>query len=237
MVSHARVVHRKDNHNNRSVAINQHGNLIQRVDDDHNDDNHRRHRQYLYEETTTQDPYVHDNEQEYHEKNTTTTTTTNSSRSSSNDQEELPYGVGRVPLWWMECTPHNLLDVEQVEQRRRVEAQVAFFYMQLAAADDAGWLLEDQQQQQQQQAFSARGGPDRPSFWDETVWIRWMSQNGMGLDPALFGVDESDPEYDAYLLGEKLPPALWIPYRNYSVVAISSTGSTEERRRSSNPRG
>ena len=29
------------------------------------------------------------------------------------DTEELPVGVGRVPKWWMEITPHYVLDREE----------------------------------------------------------------------------------------------------------------------------
>ena len=132
--------------------------------------------------------------------------------------EILPLGVGRVPKWWMEITPHYVLDEDDEEQRRLQEDQMAFYYMQLAAADDAGVL-----------------GPDgRPKTWCRlegngwtpvTPWNgRAAKEGGDGgatnlgpggrnfkpghpvIDPKLFGILETDPDYKAYLTGAKLPP-------------------------------
>jgi hypothetical protein len=57
--------------------------------------------------------------------------------------EQLPVGVGRVPRWWMEITPHYILDEEEAEARRLAEDQMDYYYMQLAAADEAGLLNPD----------------------------------------------------------------------------------------------
>ena len=50
--------------------------------------------------------------------------------------EVLPRGAARIPSWWMEITPHDVLDMEQDEQRRDREYQDAVMYAKLAAQDD-----------------------------------------------------------------------------------------------------
>lgn len=127
---------------------------------------------------------------------------------SSSVTELLPNGVGRVPAWWMECTPHYTLDVDDEEARQIAEDQVAFFYMMLAAADDAGIIGTD---------GKLKTGPDgKPLAW-EGLGPNWNSngaqfggrtfKSGQAvIDPSLFGIKESDPNYNAYLTGAKLPP-------------------------------
>ena len=52
------------------------------------------------------------------------------------EEESLPKGVGRVPQWWMEITPHNTLDLDEDERRRRIEYEEAVMYAKYAAEDD-----------------------------------------------------------------------------------------------------
>lgn len=132
--------------------------------------------------------------------------------------EVLPPGVGRVPKWWIEITPHYMLDEEDEEARRLAEDQMAFYYMQLAAADDAGIIMPD---------GTPKLGLDlKPMVWTPiTPWNGRTAKEGeaggsggMGpggrnfkpghpvVDPKLFGILESDPDYQAYLTGVKLPP-------------------------------
>jgi hypothetical protein len=131
--------------------------------------------------------------------------------------EVLPIGVGRVPKWWMECTPHYVLDLEEDEARRRAEEQMALYYAQMAAADDAGLLGPD---------GKPILGPDgKPLAWSGSGWAGRGSgsssegangSDGPGgrnfnikdfkIDPKMFGIEESDPDYKAYLTGAKLPP-------------------------------
>ena len=129
---------------------------------------------------------------------------------------ELPIGVGQVPQWWMDITPHYTLDEEDAEARRAAEDQMAFYYMQLAAADDAGLLDSD---------GNPRSDANFSSWSPHTPWAGRSNTGGGGgsaassnfggrnfqagqavVDPKLFGITESDPEYRAYLTGAKLPP-------------------------------
>ena len=129
-----------------------------------------------------------------------------------------PIAVGRIPGWWMDCTPHYVLDVEEAERKRRFDATLAFYYSQLAAADDAGILGPD---------GKPILGPDgRPLEWKGSPWAgrggggefgpvgpgapggrNFKIQKDVKIDPTLFGIQKSDPDYRAYLTGAKLPPA------------------------------
>jgi hypothetical protein len=57
---------------------------------------------------------------------------------SSNPDEDapLPRGVARIPLWWMEITPHNILDLEREEFKRQLEYEESMMYAELARKDD-----------------------------------------------------------------------------------------------------
>ena len=111
--------------------------------------------------------------------------------------EVLPLGVGRVPQWWMECTPHYILDLEEDEARRRLEDQMAVYYQQMAAADDAGLIGPDGQ---------PKLGPDGKPLWSSTGWGGRGPGGEFRIDPKVFGISESDPDYQSYLTGAKLPP-------------------------------
>ena len=140
--------------------------------------------------------------------------------------EVLPPGVGRIPLWWMEITPHYVLDLEEEEYRRRAEEQMACYFAHMAAADDAGML-------------DAHGnpllGPDGQPLTSSSAWGKngWAgrSSNGGGGAPGspggplgrnfvpgqvtpetlqLLGIDaNNDPDYRSYLTGAKYPPGYW----------------------------
>lgn len=139
-------------------------------------------------------------------------------QTNAQPDEVLPLGVGRVPAWWMEITPHYTLDLEEQEARRGVEDQMAFYYAQMAAADDAGMLDAN---------GKPKLGPDgKPLTWGNNGWAgRSANSNGDGgaggvvgpggrtfapgtavINPAMFGIGKSDPDYQNYLTGAKLPP-------------------------------
>jgi hypothetical protein len=140
-------------------------------------------------------------------------------------QEVLPPGVGRVPQWWMEITPHYVLDLEEEEYRRRAEEQMAYYYAEMAAAADAGRV-------------DASGnpillGPDgKPIPWTGNNGWAGRSAGGAGgsggagpdgplgrnfvpgqVTPEtlrLLGISaDSDPDYRSYLSGAKYPPGYW----------------------------
>jgi hypothetical protein len=148
-------------------------------------------------------------------------------------EEILPVGVGRVPAWWIEITPHYVLDEEEEVERRKAEDQMAFYYMQLAAADDAGVLLPD---------GTPKLGLDlKPLAWTPvTPWNKLNSKEagltGLGpggrnfkpghpvIDPKLFGILETDQDYQSYLTGAKLPPGY---FEKMGELAQSELGGTE----------
>jgi hypothetical protein len=136
--------------------------------------------------------------------------------------EKYPPGVGRVPAWWMEVTPHYTLDLEEEEARDRADTAMAYYYEQMAIAADAGMI-------------DAEGnpiviGPDgKPTLpgWG-SGWHGRAPGAGVGagesagpLGPnfvpgqvtpetlALLGIHQSDPEYTEYLTGAKFPAGYW----------------------------
>jgi hypothetical protein len=64
--------------------------------------------------------------------------------------KRLPRGVGRVPEWWLEMTPHETLILEEEEAKRIADQEEELKFAQLAAEQD--WL----------QKYGGEGFPD----WD-----------------------------------------------------------------------
>lgn len=139
--------------------------------------------------------------------------------------DSLPIGVGRVPQWWMDCTPHYILDLEEDQARRQAEQQMAFYFEQMAKAADAGYLDEN---------GNPILGPDGKPLMDwgggggNNGWQGRGPGGGSGFGPvdgplgrnfvpgrvtpeslALLGITESDPNYQIYLSGKKYPPGYW----------------------------
>lgn len=129
--------------------------------------------------------------------------------------EDLPVGVGRVPEWWMECTPHYRLDLDEEQAQRQLEEQMATFFNQFAEINDMGAFFDEE--------GHLKLGPDQtPLAYNSNT--NWQGRSGTGqespaspgsrgrnfrIDPKVlegFGVRESDPNYQDYLAGAKLPP-------------------------------
>lgn len=118
-------------------------------------------------------------------------------------KESLPVGVGRVPAWWMELTPHYTLDLEEDETRRQQEEQEALYYAQMAAADDARTSGE---WKSHWGGRSANGGGGNGGEDGEPLFGGRNFQPGSdGWDPKEWGIETSDPDYKSYLQGAKLP--------------------------------
>ena len=115
-------------------------------------------------------------------------------------KEKLPLGVGRVPAWWMELTPHYVLDLEEDFQRREQELQEALYYAQMAAADDARISGEWKSNWGGRAANGGSGGNGGGLFGGRNFQPR-----SDGWDPKEWGVAADDPDYKAYLTGAKLP--------------------------------
>lgn len=54
---------------------------------------------------------------------------------------ELGPGVGSVPRWWMEITPHYVLDLEQDALNRLAEENMSYFYQQMDRCKDGHEFL------------------------------------------------------------------------------------------------
>lgn len=114
--------------------------------------------------------------------------------------EVLPPGVGRVPKWWMECTPHDILDLDEEEERERQEQQMAAYFRYMAKLDDAGLIGPDGSIMKD---GAGSGGAGTGGWGGRSSSSRKPIG---GIDPKLFGMDESHPDYHAVLTGAKLPP-------------------------------
>lgn len=102
-------------------------------------------------------------------------------------QPPLPIGVGRVPKWWMDLTPHDKLDLAEHEAQKKIQEQMAHYYLKLAAAGLVG--------QDGHLVTLPDGQPD---------WSRIQEQR-IRLNPKLFGVSDKDPDFHFYESGEMLP--------------------------------
>jgi len=51
-------------------------------------------------------------------------------------KDKLPRGVGRLPEWWLEITPHETLYLEEDEAERQTDHEEAMKFAQLAAEQD-----------------------------------------------------------------------------------------------------
>lgn len=141
----------------------------------------------------------------------------------SNKVEDLPPGVGHVPRWWMEETPHYTLDVEAENARLMAEDQMAHYYQQMAAADDAG-LLDEHGNPILGPDGKPVGGWGGPNGWAGRGAGGSGGDNGLEdgplgrnfvpgqVTPELLnslGVGESHPDYRSFLTGAKFPPGYW----------------------------
>ena len=102
-------------------------------------------------------------------------------------QPPLPIGVGRVPKWWMDLTPHDKLDLAEHEAQSKIQDQMSHYYLKLAAAGLVG--------QDGHLVTLPDGQPD---------WSRIQEQR-IRLNPKLFGVADKDPDFHHYETGELLP--------------------------------
>lgn len=147
--------------------------------------------------------------------------------------ENLPPGVGRVPQWWMEVTPHFTLEEDDQEERSLQQDRLAYYGMQLEAAHAAGVLNPD--------GTPKLGADLRPMAWTPlTPWNKLDGSSGSNIgqagrnfrpgqpviDPQMFGIVETDPDYQAYLTGAKLPPG-YFEIMGQMMATAENGGTTE----------
>lgn len=134
--------------------------------------------------------------------------------------EVLPPGVGRVPQWWMEITPHYTLDLEEEEARTRAEEQMAFYYAEMAKASDAGMLDENGNpigpDGRPLGGWGGSGwagrGPGRaggPGGADGPLGRNFMPSQVTVETLEMLGIGKEHPDYKSYLTGAKFPPGYW----------------------------
>jgi hypothetical protein len=128
-------------------------------------------------------------------------------------KENLPAGVGRVPGWWMELTPHYLLDLEDDEKRRQQEFQEMIFFARMAAEDDEKTRGE---WKSNWQGRSANGGSSGSGCDAGLFGGRNFQPGSNGWDPKEWGISENDPDYQSYLSGAKLPQSYIDAMKEYA---------------------
>jgi hypothetical protein len=158
---------------------------------------------------------------------------------SDKKTDKLPKGVGQLPAWWMELTPHYVLDLDEEASRREQEERMARYFAEMALADMAAAGGGDQ--------FDEHGNKIAPGSagW-KSNWAGRGSGSGAGgsggddditkmfggrnfkpgspsWDPKQWGMKETDPDYKSYLSGAKLPPEYLDAMRNYGATKTGVT--------------
>lgn len=135
-------------------------------------------------------------------------------------QEKLPKGVGRVPTWWMELTPHFELDLDDEQARREEQERLARYYAEIASQ---GMDYDPSASGGGANGSSGSGGAGWKSNWggrstdnknsngeSSTASKMFGGRNFQpgtpSWDPKQWGIAEDDPDYKSYLTGAKLPP-------------------------------
>jgi hypothetical protein len=118
-------------------------------------------------------------------------------------KEKLPRGVARLPEWWLQLTPHHVLDLEEDSHRKEQETQEVLYYAQMAAADD-GRLAREWKSNWGGRSSSGGSGSDGNGS-TALFGGRNFQPRSDGWDPKEWGVDANDPDYKSYLTGAKLP--------------------------------
>lgn len=106
-------------------------------------------------------------------------------------RDKLPKGVGRVPEWWLEITPHNTLFLEDDEARRYAEKEEAKRFEKLAALQD---LMDKYGGEDFPDWNPATDGPRTKE--EEEEWVskgykrnekeEWVSEEGAPLEGRQF---------------------------------------------------
>ena len=120
-------------------------------------------------------------------------------------KESLPVGVGRVPEWWMELTPHYVLDLEDDEQNRRMMEENEALYCAQMLANDDGRLAQEWKSSWGGRSTTGGGGSHVGGDGSALFGGRNFQPGSVGWDPKQWGIDANDPDYKSYLKGAKLP--------------------------------
>jgi hypothetical protein len=82
--------------------------------------------------------------------------------------EDLGPGVARLPKWWLDITPHHVVDLELEAENRLAEENMSYFYDQLDQCKDGAEFL----------------GPDgRPIIGSDGKPLRGLPSNWGGRGP------------------------------------------------------
>ena len=106
--------------------------------------------------------------------------------------KRLPKGVGRVPEWWMEHTPHHILVLEDEQNKAKAELEEAEMFKRLAEHSDyvqkyggddfPNWdpAVDGPLGDEMTKTWESRGYYQRPS--DK----KWVDKNGLELSGRQF---------------------------------------------------
>mmetsp|Transcript_13147 Transcript_13147/g.29883 ORF Transcript_13147/g.29883 Transcript_13147/m.29883 type:complete len:264 (-) Transcript_13147:337-1128(-) len=140
----------------------------------------------------------------------------------------------QIPLWWMEITPHNTLDVEDEKTRRLYEERMALLYAEQAEEDaekgmmfdiDGNPLTEEEASVAASTGHSGWKGRQDKSGEDgdgeeKPLRIMFGGRNfkpgSPGWDPRQWGIDADDEDFEQYQTGAKLPDQYVTAMTNYA---------------------
>lgn len=128
-------------------------------------------------------------------------------------------GEAQIPAWWMILTPHDVLTLGVEDwERRTTDEHMAKFYAQLAAEEAAKGLLWVDENGNLIDGEGGEGSAEsdgRGSF-KNMFGGRNFAPGSEGWDPKQWGIEASDPEFELYQSGDKLPPQFINAMTNYA---------------------
>lgn len=161
------------------------------------------------------------------------------SKPKASSADKLPKGVGQLPTWWMELTPHHVLDLDEEASRREQEEKMARYFAEMALKDaeaeggeqfdehgnpiapgSAGWKSN---WAGRGSGKNGSGGGDNESDFHKIFGGRNFTPGSPSWDPKQWGIKENDPDYKSYLSGAKLPPEYTDALRNYGATKTGVT--------------
>jgi hypothetical protein len=147
-------------------------------------------------------------------------------------------GVAQLPAWWMELTPHHVLDLDEEASRREQEERMARYFAEMALADAEREGGEQFDENGNKIAYGSSGwksnwagrsssnggnGDNDESAMSKIFGGRNFKPGSPSWDPKQWGIKESDPDYKSYLSGAKLPPEYLDAMRNYGATKTGVT--------------
>jgi len=161
---------------------------------------------------------------------------TTNNNSNKRFRRDMPYrNTATLPTWWMELTPHFELDWEDEQARLAAQERMARYYAEFVQGDiDTkglqldidGNLIENgsnggsaynsswqgRQAKNGENGFSNNNGNQH----HKPFGGRNFQPGSAGWDARHWGISDTDPEFDLYQSGDKLPPDYVTAMNNYA---------------------